>query len=482
MQPDKITNASSDHESKAGDLSLRLPVFLLVLWAISLSFSSVSAASPPSSPSRSNSNQETPKKSSLSWDGAIRLALAKQPLLKIAQHEALESQAVVKQIESANYPQITGIYANSGGNTRVLANLGISGSLPKPVTTLTTPGLRVDLLITDFGHTAHKILSQKSLTASAEKAVLTTKALVILNTEQAYLNCLKQQRLVDIARQVLMERELIRQQAESYYRHQLRSKLDLDFASVEANRAELVLIKAQNDLRAAFAALNNAMGLQESAEYMLENLTLAVQPVPPLESLLKDALIKRPELLGSKDRIQAAEEASKAAKALNYGSITAIGTTGYTWWSGPEFSAKGSQTNPGNQLGWWGAGGTSAFPLYTGGRIEGQIEETGARKGEVEASTRSLTNDVVLQVTQAFLSRLTAKQQIEVAEEKVAHAREALTLARERYKVGLGSILDVTTAAADLLSAEVGLAESQYEYQASEAALAYATGTEFARY
>lgn len=418
----------------------------------------------------------------LTWDAAIRTGLEQHPLIRYAQHEALQSEAVVKQIESVNYPQVTGISANTAGNTRVLANLGVSGSLPKPVTYLATPGVRADLLITDFGHTAHKTLSQKSLTKSAEKSVLTTKALVILNVQQAYLTCLKQQRLVTIAREILKERELIRLQTETFYRRQLRSKLDLDFASVEVNRAELALIKAQNDLKAAFATLNNAMGLQAGPEPLLEQVALAVTPAPPVEPLFREALTKRPELLGAKDRLQATDEALKAAKALNFGNITAIGTTGYTKWSGREFSANGAQTNPGEQLGWWGAGGTSAFPLYTGGRIQGQIDEANARKGESQADARAIANDVILQVARAYLSRLTAEQQITVAEEKVAFAREALTLARERYKAALGSILDVVTATADLLGAEVGLAESQYDYQASEAALFYATGAGYERY
>ncbi len=461
MPRDKITSVSR-----------HLAIWLIVSFPASTSFAA------EMTPPRSLPVAGAP----LAWDQAIQMAIDKQPLIKAAQHEVLESQAVVKQIESANYPQITGIYSNTGGNTRVLANLGISGSLPKPTNYLTTPGLRVDLLITDFGHTAHSILAQKSFTASAEKAVLTTKALTILNVEQAYLNCLKQQRLVEIARENFKERELIRQQAETFYRHQLRSKLDLDFASVESNRAEVVLIKAQNDLTTAFAALNTAMGIQPGADYVLDKVTLAVKPAAPLESLFPEALEKRPELLGSKDRIQAAEEALKAAKALNYGSINAIGTAGYTWWGREERPSGKEVSNPGANLGWWGAGGTSAFPLYTGGRIQGQIEESEARKGESESDSRAIANDIVLQVAQAYLSRLTAEQQIKVAEEKVAHAREALTLARERYKAGLGSVLDVVTATADLLSAEVGLAQSQYDYRASEAALAYSTGAEYARY
>jgi len=459
-------------QDKITSVSRHLAIWLIVSLPASTSFAA------DMTPPRSLPVAGAP----LAWEQAIQMAIEKQPLIKAAQHEVLESQAVMKQIESANYPQVTGLYANTGGNTRVLANLGISGSLPKPTNYLTTPGLRVDLLITDFGHPAHTILAQKSFTASAEKAVLTTKALTILNVEQAYLNCLKQQRLVDIAREIFKERELIRQQAETFYRHQLRSKLDLDFASVESNRAEVVLIKAQNDLTTAFAALNAAMGIQPGGDYVLDKVTLAVKPAGPLESLFPEALEKRPELLGSKDRIQAAEEALKAAKALNFGRITAIGTAGYTWWSREEQPSGGAVSNPGAKLGWWGAGGTSAFPLYTGGRIQGQIEESEARKGETESDSRAIANDVVLQVAQAYLSRLTAEQQIKVAEEKVAQSREALTLARERYKAGLGSVLDVVTATADLLSAEVGLAQAQYDYRASEAALAYSTGAEYARY
>ncbi len=418
----------------------------------------------------------------LTWNEAIRSALEQHPAIQVAQHAAGESEAVVKQLESANYPQVSGIYANSGGNTRVLANLGISGSLPKPVTYLTTPGLRVDLLITDFGNTAHRILAQQALAASSEKTVLTAKALVILQVQQAYLTCLTRQRIVDIAREVLKERELIRVQADTLFQHRLKSKLDVDFASVEASRTELALIDAQNQLQAAFAELATALGRPAPQNYKLDPVSFTMTPAPPVEQLFQEAMRKRPELLGSQDRLRAAEEALAAAKALNLGHVSALGTTGYTWWSGPEFSAHGTQTNPGEQLGWWGAGITSSFPLFTGGRIQGQVDQAAASKDEARAATRALANDIVLQVAQAYLSRLTAEQQIAVAQERVTQAREAFTLAQERYTVGLGSILDVTTAAADVLAAEVGLAESQYGYQASDAALAYATGAEYGRY
>jgi hypothetical protein len=108
-------------------------------------------------------------------------------------------------------------------------------------------------------------------------------------------------------------------------------------------------------------------------------------------------------------------KALAAAKELNLGHVGALGTTGYTLWRGLGFSAHGTQTNPGEQLGWWGAGVTSSLPLFTGGRIHGQVDQADASKDEARAATRALVNNIVLQVAQAYLSRLTAERQIAVA-------------------------------------------------------------------
>lgn len=419
----------------------------------------------------------------LTWEDAIKNGVAQHPLIQAARHGVTETEAVGRQLAAVHYPQVSGILANSLGNTRVQSNLGVSGSLPKPVNALTDPGARVDLLITDFGRTAHKILANRSRTASAEKQVLTSKALVILNVEQTYLACLKQQRLVAVMREVLAERMLIREQTESLYRNHLRSKLDLDLASVEAAKAEVDLIKAQNDLSTAFAALNQAMGRQGPAHYALEERPADSSPIAPIEPLFKEALLRRPELLGSKDLAEAADEALKAAQALHYGSVTALGAAGYAWWGRQEVvSSRGNPTNPGAQLGWWGAGVSSTTPLFTGFRIQAEIEQAEADRAEARAATKVIANDVVLEVAKAYWSRLTATQQIAVAQERVAQSREALTLARERYKAGLASILDVTTATADLLAAETGLASARYGYLAGTSALAYATGSEYGRY
>ncbi|HTL63307.1 MAG TPA: TolC family protein [Nitrospira sp.] len=414
----------------------------------------------------------------LSLDEAVRSGLELHPMIRLAEHDVLGAEAVAKQIEAANYPQVSAIWQNTGGNTRVLANLSVSGSLPKPTNYLTTPGVRVDYLITDFGYTAHSVLASRALADASGKDVSTIKALVALNIKQAYLNCQKQQRFVDIQRDLLKRWQLVFAQAQGFYKKELRAKLDVETATAQMNQAELSLLRAQNDLKVSFAVLNHAMGRPTVETYELSPISLPPIAESSLDALYESALSQRPELQGNVDRIKAAEEGIKAAKALRYGNITAIGTAGYTWWSREEQPSGKEVSNPGAQLGFWGAGGTSAFPLYTGGRLDGKVDEAEARKSEVQATARQIVNDVVLQVTRAQLSSQTAEQQIRVAEERVAHAREALNLASERYKVSLGSILDLVAAIAFMTASEVGLAEARYEYQASRVALNYAVGAQ----
>ncbi len=420
--------------------------------------------------------------SRLSWEEAVRIGLDNHPSIQIAEHQAKASDTVTRQLESAHYPQITGMIAGTGGNTRVLANLNTSGSLPKPNLYMATVGIRVDLLITDFGHTTHKILANKSLTKSAEQRILTSKALAILDIQQAYLNVLKHQHLVLVAQDILQTRNQIRKQVESLYRNQLRSKLDLDFATVSGHQAEVGLLKVKKDLKLAFTNLNLAMGRAGSQEYSLDPVSIVVQPDPPITQLVDVALAQRPEVRGSHFHITATEEGVKAAKALRYGHINALGTLAQSYWSRNEYDPNGTVKNPGKQVGWYGAAVASSFPLFTGGRIEGQIDEAHGRLGEAVANARAIANDVILQVMQAYLAHLMTAHEISLAEKQVQQAQEALGLSTARYETGLGSIIEVVMGTTNFLVAKSALLEAQYNYRTSEAALAFATGDEYRRY
>lgn len=411
----------------------------------------------------------------LGYESAIRIGLERHPLLKRSKETALAAQAVSEQAVARYYPELNAYAIGTGGNVRPLSAFNVAGAQNKPTSYVESAGVRADQLIYDFGQTAHKLLAERAGQEAAEKDIQTHKATVILRVQQAYIHCLRQKRLVAIAEETVRERGVLRDQIATLYKRELRSKLDLNFISVELRNAEVQLLQTKNELRAAFAELNNAMGVRGAEDYTLQDLPVAAVSSVTLETLITQALAERPELLGSADRIKQADERLNSARALNYPTITAQGMYGVIHFSdAPVNQYAGS--HPGQTNVWWGAGATLSVPIFTGFLIENRVAEARQQKYKAEQKKVDVTNRVALEVTDAYLTLQTALQQIAVAEKEVASARSALTLAKERYRLGLSSIVDVTTATTALLIAEVRLSEARYAVQVGSAAVAFATG------
>ncbi len=411
----------------------------------------------------------------LGYKAAIQIGLERHPLVKKSHESALAADALTAQTESRYYPQVDAYAIQTGGTVRPLSAFNIAGAQNKPTSYVQNAGAIADQLIYDFGQTAHKVLADRAHAAAAEKDILTHKAMVILKVQQAYLDTLRSKRVVGIAEQTVRERGKIRDQIATLYKHQIKSKLDLDLISVELRNAEVLLVQAKNNLKASFAALNHAMGVRGPEEYTLEDVSLTASPAETLEFLREESLTQRPELLRSDDRIRSAEERLRSAQAQYLPTVSAVGMGGVI-----HFSDAPLNQMPGVPSGytqsWWGAGLTLSVPLFTGFLIENQVVQAKQQRYQEEKKKVDVANKVLLEVTEAYFTRQTARQQIKVAEQEAAAAREALTLAQERYRLGLSSIVDVTSATTEVVAAEVRLADTQYAYNASTVAVSYAAG------
>ena len=132
--------------------------------------------------------------------------------------------------------------------------------------------------------------------------------------------------------------------------------------------------------------------------------------------------------------------------------------------------------------GWWAAGALVSMPLFTGFMIENQVREASAQQAAAQAASLNIEQALTQQVTNAYLDTVTFAQHIKLGEEQVKTAQEALQLAKQRYKLGLGTIVEVTQSEVALTAAETRLAEAQYDYKIAEVTLAYASagGTQLA--
>jgi outer membrane protein len=402
----------------------------------------------------------------LSVQQAVAIALKYHPLVAEGTANLKASQARTDQARSLYYPQI---YANANTvagagvtNPRFL----IGGGLLRENQTTFTGGVIANQRIYDFGYTANLVESNKLAARSLEQDVNARRALVLVQVERAYLNSLKRRRLVQIAEETVRERGQIAGQIETLYRQQLKSKLDFDLAHVELVNAQSLLVKSRNDLRSSFADLNRTMGVAGADDYVLEDVSVEIRPQKPLDGWINESL-SHPEVKRAREQTASADARLTAAKRQYLPTVSAIASGGTF---DPFDPRQNQQTG-----GWWMAGAMISMPLFTGFLIENQVAEASAQREAASAATTGIEQALTQQVTNAYLDTITLAQQIKLAEEQVKTAQEALQLSKQRYRLGLGTVVEVTQSEVALTAAQTRLADTQYDYKIAEVTLIYSS-------
>jgi outer membrane protein len=398
---------------------------------------------------------------------AVEFALQKHPVVQEGSANLKAATARTEQTRSLYYPQIYANANSAAGSGRINPRFLVGGGLLQPNLSTYTAGVLANQRIYDFGYTKDLVESSKLSEQAMGQDMTARQAFTVLNVERAYLNSLKRRRIVQIAEETVRERGAIKSQIDALYRQQLKSKLDLDLVQVELTNAESMLIRARNDLKASFADLNRAIGFVGREDYVLEDLSVSPRPQRTLESLIADSL-SHPELQRAKGFSASAEARVQAMKKQYLPTVSAIASAG-------EYDTFDSNRDV-KTGGWWSAGAMVSMPLFTGFLIENQVQEARAQKSAAEAGSMNIEQALTQQVTNAYLDTVTFIQQIKLAQEQVKTAQEALQLSRQRYKLGLGSIVEVTQSEVALTAAQTKLAEAQYDYKIAEATLAYAAG------
>lgn len=399
---------------------------------------------------------------------AVETALKQHPALQVAAANLKAAQARVEQTRSLYYPQLNANFATAAGVGGINPRFGTpAGAMLRQNLSQYAGGVVANQRLFDFGFTSNLVESSELAANAQVQEIHARRAVVELNVQRVYLGSLKHRRLVQIAEETIRVRGAIKAQIEALFRQQLKSKLDVSFVQVELTNAESALVRARNGLKASFADLNRAMGIVGSEDYILEDIAPDIHPLPPLSSLIEQSRL-HPELKKALEQRRSAEAKLKATKKQYFPTISAIASAGdYEVFDSDRRERTG---------GWWAASAGISVPLFTGFLIENQVAEARAHQLAADAAAMDIEQILTQQVTTSYLELQSLAQQIKLGEELVKTANEALQLARERYKLGLNSIVEVTQAEVSLTATQMRLAEAQYDYKIAEATLAYAIG------
>jgi len=248
------------------------------------------------------------------------------------------------------------------------------------------------------------------------------------------------------------------------------TKADVLRAEVQLINAEINITKSKNDLIIARNTLNNALGYSFDDKLKVEysDFSCTVELLPPYEGILKTAYENRSDWKKFKLTKESAEENLKVKKSDLFPSVMLVGTYNTAYTQYPTYAT---------DINSWSALATASWNILDV-KLYGKINEASANLSVQEANETAIKNNIALEIRNAY-------SDLKSAQETIASATKALSLAEENYKVasirysaGVGMNLEVIDAEVALTQARLDDLNTQFSLKIAKAKLNKLVGKE----
>jgi outer membrane protein TolC len=231
---------------------------------------------------------------------------------------------------------------------------------------------------------------------------------------------------------------------------------------------------ARNKFDIAKLNLARAIGLPLGQQFDLaDQLPYADINPPTVEDALKQAYNSRSDFRSVLDSQKAADRELSATRGERYPVIAMNG----------DYSDVGSTF--GHSNGNFGVQAGVRVPLFTGGRIKGDVTQAEASLRQRKAEAENVRGQVDYDVRTAYLNLNAAKEQVDVAKRNVDLANESLARSKDRFTSGVTDSVEVVQAEQALASANDQYITGVYNHSLAKLALARALGvarTDYSQY
>ena len=388
----------------------------------------------------------------LSLSEARARAIASHPRISAADLKALAAQSVVSQARAPFFPVVNANFTKVESfteNTRIAA-----GGMNNPVIfDRFAVGVAVNQLVTDFGRTYHQLAGSKLRSRAESEATRGARNLLLLQVSTNFYAVLQQQEIVRVARKTVDTRKAVLEQVSGLASNQLKSELDVSFARVNYQDAELLLAKSENDLKSAQLGMVAMLGLRDDWNYELVEETGWPEELAPIETLISGAFDHRPELARLRLEVDAARHTASAEKALSRPSVTAFASLG-------NIPVRDERL-PRNYA---AAGVNVSVPVFAGGLNSARRSEAEIKVRITESNLRDEENQVIRDLKIAYQNVTFSKKKYVLQQELLKHAQNSFSLAQSRYELGSSSIVELGQAQLNQTAAEIAFAVSRYDY------------------
>jgi outer membrane protein len=240
---------------------------------------------------------------------------------------------------------------------------------------------------------------------------------------------------------------------------------------------ELNLITAQNNFNKAKADLLALIGLDVNDDYTIADPSISSEiSAAELESsaeqyskfpeLARRALEKRPDYLRATESVRSAEGGISAARSGYFPSVSAFAGYGFS-------NRELSRLTENKSLNW---GLNLRWTLFDGFTTNEALQSAYVQKKNAELSLQQTERNINVEVKKALLDLEAARKAYEVSQKGLLSAIEDRKIAEERYNLGAGTLLDLLTANAGLVSAQANKVNAVYDFIIAKRNVEYVVG------
>ena len=297
---------------------------------------------------------------------------------------------------------------------------------------------------------------------------------VTLAVGNAYLRVIEANSRIEAQQAQVHNAQALDEQARDEVQAGTAPRIDLTRTEVQLHTEQYNLSVARNNSAIARLNLGRAIGLPLGQQFELAD-ALPYAEINPLslDEALKMAYQSRSDFRAALDTQKSAAQTLSAIKGERYPVVAVSGNYGDV---GPTL---------GRSHGDFAFQAGITVPIFTGGRIKGDITQAEAKLQQRKSEAENLRGQIDYDVRTAFFNLSAAKEQGEVAKQNVQLANESLSRSKDRFTSGVTDSVEVVQAEQALANANDQYITSLYSHNVAKLSLARALGvarTNFAQF
>lgn len=398
------------------------------------------------------------------------LALTHNPTIRRARERIRQQQGVIVETNARRIPQAAvnaGYTSTDDGRTE---DFGGGGSF-------NPQNWQADIEVTYSLYGGGRLRLASRAAEAEERAIRadieTTVNDLLLEVDRSYYGALLARRQIEVQEEAisLFERQL--ELAQNRFKAGSRPRFDVLQAEVALQNARPPLIRARNAYRIGIDDLRRLVGLPFQPGLEPEAITLASDwPFPEIEqdldTILADALQRRPELDSLKETQTALSERNKIVERSQRPTLDLFANYGA--------QSLAFEDDLDDYLYGWMVGLQARWAFFDGGSRRGKTQQTTSLLQQTRIAFDEQRLRIEGEVRRAYFDYEVAGDILESALGTIRQSEEALRMANNRYEAGGATQLDVLQAQLETTRARLSKVQADYDYHLAVSRLRRATG------